>query len=225
VSADAVQNKINDLLWFGETLVAKDVMCHRKCNRAQSAGRLGRIQPELILVGFDQRGDGAVEELIVGLLLSPKAVVIMRLLAQPERSEQRDNSAQPLLEDSDCRNQPLLKTQAQIDLSKLVAGALDVEGVFDDCIDQRLFGGKSPEDGPLSDTGRLGNLLGTHLAAEPFQQRLRRRDECGSALIERQRSGASHQARIVSECSLIKAEIANSLHARKRPDYSASQWS
>jgi hypothetical protein len=104
-----VHDKINDLLWFGETLVAEDVMCHREGNCAQGAGRLDRIQPELILVGFDQRGNGAVEKLVIGQLLCPKAVVIMCLLAQPERSEQRDNSAQPLLEDSDCRNQPLLK--------------------------------------------------------------------------------------------------------------------
>ncbi len=35
------------------------------------------IQPELILVGFDQRCDGIVEQLVIGLLLCPEAVVIM----------------------------------------------------------------------------------------------------------------------------------------------------
>jgi hypothetical protein len=179
-----VQNKINDLLWFGETLVAEDVMCHRKGNCPQGAGRLDRIQPEVILVGLEQRGDRTVEKLIVGLLLGPKAVVIMHPLTQPQRSEQRDNSAQPLLENSDRRNKPLLKAQTQIDVGKLVAGSLDVKGILDDGIDQRLFGGKSPKDRPLRDTRRLGNLPGTHLAAEPFQQWLRGRDERGSALIE-----------------------------------------
>jgi hypothetical protein len=201
-----VQDKINDLLWFGETLVAEDGMRHREGNCAQGAGRLDRIQPELILVGFDQRGDRTVENLIVGLMLCPKAVVIMCLLTQPERSEQRENSAQPLLENSDCRNQPLLEAQGQIDVGKLVACALDVKRVLDYCIDQRLFGRKGSEDGSLRDTRSLGNLPGTHLAAEPLKQWLRGCNERGSALIERQRSGPGHQASIVSERSLNKAQ-------------------
>ena len=180
-------------------------MCHREGNCAQGAGRLDCIQPELILVGFDQRGDGIVEKLVVGLLLCPKTVVIMCLLTQPQRSEQRENSTQPLLEDNDCRNQPLLEAHGQIDMCQLVAGALDVKGVLDNCIDQRLFGRKGSEDRPLRDTRRLGNLPGTHLAAEPLQQWLRGRNERGSALIERQGSGPSHQASIVSERSLNKA--------------------
>ena len=194
-------------------------MGHREGDCAQGAGRLDRIQPELILVGFDQRGDGTVEKLVVGLLLGPKAVVIMCLLTQPKRSEQRKDSAQPILENNDCRNQPLLKAQSQIDLGKLVTGALDAKGVLDNCIDQRLFRRKGSEDRPLRDTRRLGNLLGTHFAAEPLQQWLGGCDERGSALIERQGSSAGHRTSIVSERSLNKA-VGNKVQAFwARADY------
>ena len=127
VPADAVQNKINDLLRFGEPLVTENGMSDGKGDGAQSAGRLHHVQSELILVWLDQQGDGTVEQLIVGLLLGPESVVIMGLATEPQRSEQRDNPPQPLLEDDDCRTQPLLKAQARIDLGELIAGALGVK--------------------------------------------------------------------------------------------------
>jgi len=183
--ANAVQNKINDLLWFGETLVAENGMGDRKSNRTQCAGRLCDIQPELVLVRLDQRGDHLVEELVTGLLLGPEAVVIMRLPPKPQRSEQCDNPAQSLLEDDYRCNEPFLKAQARIDPGELIAGALAVKSILDNGIDQGLFRGKRPEDGPLGDAGSLCDLPGTDLPAESLQQRLRGCNERGSALIER----------------------------------------
>jgi len=179
-------------------------MRDRKGNRPQCAGRLDHVQPELILVWFYQRRDGLVEQLVVGQLLGSEAVAVMRLLTQPQRSEQRDNPPQPLLQDRDRSDQPLLKAQARIDLGKRVTGALAVEGILDDGIDQVLLGGKGPEDGALGDACCFGDLPGAHLAAETFQQRLRRGDERGSTVIEGQRRGTSHRARLVSEHSLNK---------------------
>lgn len=183
--ANAVQNKINDLLRPSQTLVAEHGMSDRKGNGTQSAGRLCDVQPELILVRFDQRCDHIVEELVIGLLLCPEAVVIMRLPPKPQRSEQCDNPAQSLLEDDYRCNEPFLKAQARIDPGELIAGAPAVKGILDNGVDQGLFRGKGPEDGPLSDTGSLRDLPGTDLPAESLQQRLRGCNERGSALIER----------------------------------------
>jgi hypothetical protein len=99
-----MQNKINNLLWSGEALVTENGMADRKGDRSQSAGRLHDVQPELILVRLDQRGDGTVEHLIVGLVLEAEAFVIMSLLPQPQRSEQCDHPPQSLLEDDDRRS-------------------------------------------------------------------------------------------------------------------------
>jgi sugar-phosphatase len=107
-----------------------------------------------------------------------------------------------LLEDLDGDDQPLLEVQAQIDLGELVAGALNVIGIFDDGIDKLLFGGERSKDGALRDTCGLSNLPSADIPPEPFQQRLGGRNERGSALIERHWGGASHVASLVSECSL-----------------------
>jgi mannitol-1-/sugar-/sorbitol-6-phosphatase len=139
--------------------------------------------------------------------------MIMRLLTQLQGPEQRKESPQSLLKNADCRDQSLLETQIKINLSELVAGALDVVGIFDDGIDQILFGGKRPEDGAFGDACRLGNLPRTHLAAEPFQQWLGRRNERGSALIDRQRCCPSHQSSLVSERSLSKRGIIRRCYA------------
>ena len=82
--ADAVQHKINDLLWFSETLVAENGMGDRKGNRTQSAGRLHDLQPELILVRLNQRGDRTVDQLIVGLLFDSEAVMVGCLPTEPQ---------------------------------------------------------------------------------------------------------------------------------------------
>jgi hypothetical protein len=81
VPADAVQNKINDLSWLGEPLVAKDGMGDRKGDGPQSAGRLHRVEPQLILVRLDQRSDCSVDQFGIGLLLRSEAVVIGRIFA------------------------------------------------------------------------------------------------------------------------------------------------
>jgi hypothetical protein len=202
VSADAVQNKINDLLWFGETLVTEYGMRDGEGDGTQSAGCLHHVQSELILVWLDQRGDGSVDQLIVGLLLGTPSVVIMGRATEPQRSEQRDNPPQPLLEDDDCRAQPLLKAQARIDLGELIAGALGIKSILDHRIDQGLFGGKGPKDRALCDTRRLSDLPGADVAPELLQQWLGCRDERCSAFIKWKWRGASHQAILVSEHSL-----------------------
>jgi mannitol-1-/sugar-/sorbitol-6-phosphatase len=199
-----VQNKINDLLWFGETLVAEDGMGDRKGDRTQSAGGLHDVQSQLILVWQHQRADRSVDQLIVGLLFDSEAVVVRCIPMEPQRSEQGESSSQPLLQDGNRCDQPVLNAQAPIDLSQLVAGPVDVEGILDDRIDQGLLGSKGAEDGALSNARRFGNLPGAHLAAESFQQWLGGRDERGSALVEGQRRGTGHCASLVSERSLNK---------------------
>ena len=213
MSADAVKNKINDLLRFGETLVTENGMSDGKGDGTQSAGRLHHVQSELISVWLDQQSDGTVEQLIVGLLLGPESVVIMGLATEPQRSEQRDNPPQPVLKDDDCRTQPLLKAQARIDLGELIAGALGVKSILDHRIDQGLLGGKGSKNRSFGDTCGLSDLPRTHLAAEAFEQWLRSRDQCGSPLIERQGSSTGHHASIVSEHSL------NNQVCRRKPTF------
>ena len=179
-------------------------MGDRKGDRTQSAGRLHDVQPELILVWLDQSGDRTVDQLIVGLLFDSEVVVLGCLPTEAERSEQSKDSSQPLLQNGNRCSQPLVKAQVEIDLRQLVAGPVDVEGILDDGIDQRLLGSEGAEDGALRDARCFGNLPGTHLAAESFQQGLRRRDERGSALVDGQRRGTGHRASLVSERSLNK---------------------
>lgn len=183
--ADAVENKINDLLRFGEPLVTENGVSDGEGDGTQSAGRLHHVQSELIFIWLDQQGDGTVEQLIVGLLLGAKSVVIMGLATEPQRSEQRDNPPQPVLKDDDCRTQPLLKPQPRVDLGQLIAGALGVKSILDHRIDQGFLGGKGSKDRSFGDTCSLSDLPSTHLAAETFEQGLRSGDECGSPLIER----------------------------------------
>lgn len=200
--ADTVQNKINDLLRLGETLVAENRMSDGKGDSPQRAGRLHYVQSELIFVCLDQQRDGTVEQLIVGLLLGAESVVIMSLATEPQRSEQRDNPPQPVLKDDDCRAQPLLKRQPRIDLAELIAGALGVKSILDHRIDQGLLGGKGPKDRALRNTCRLSDLPGADFAPELLQQWLGCCDERCSAFIKWKRRGASHQAILVSEHSL-----------------------
>src|SRR5215207_3986467 len=123
----------------------------------------------MILIWSDQASDGLIDQLIVCLLSCSEAVMVRRILTEPQRSKQRKDPPQPLLQDDDCCNQPFLKTQAAIDLAEFVAGAVDVEGVLDDSIDQRLLSGKGAEDSPLRNACRLGDLPGTNLAPELLQ--------------------------------------------------------
>ena len=198
--ADAVQNKINDLLRLGEPLVTENGVSDGEGDGTQSAGRLHHVQSELIFVWLDQQGDGSVEQLIVGLLLGAESVVIMGLATEPQRSEQRDNPPQPVLKDDDCRTQPLLKAQP----GSIWASSSQVrwvECILDDRVDQGFLGGKGTKDRSFGDTCGLGDLLSTHLAAETFEQWLGCRDERGSPLIEG--NGAARvTASIVSEHSL-----------------------
>jgi mannitol-1-/sugar-/sorbitol-6-phosphatase len=202
VPADAVQNKINNLLRLSQPLVAKDVMAHGKRDGPQHAGNIQRVQPQLILIWFDQRCDGNIEQLILSLLLGPKAVPIRRLLTQSQQPKQRDDPTQPLLEDDNRGNQPLLEGQPKIDFCKLIAGALNVVGILDDCVNQSLLGRKGAEDRTLRDAGSFGNLPRTDVTAKAFQEWLGSRDERSAALIQWQRRGASHAPSLVSECSL-----------------------
>jgi len=121
------------------------------------------------LIRLDQRCDGGIQQLILSLLLGPEAVPIMRLLTQSERPKQRDNFTQPFLQDDNCSNKPLLETQAKVDFSKVLAGALNVVGILDDSIDQILLSRKSPEDCAFGNTGRLRDLPGAHLTTETLK--------------------------------------------------------
>src|SRR4249919_1576175 len=145
-------------------------MGDRKGDGTQSAGSLQDVQSQLILVGLDQRGDRSVDQLIVGLLFDSEAVVVRCIPMEPQRSEQGESSSQPLLQDGNRCDQPLLKAQAPIDLGKLVTGSVDAEGILDDGIDQGLLGSKGAEDGALRDARCFGNLSGAHFPAESFQQ-------------------------------------------------------
>lgn len=136
------------------------------------------------MVGFNQRCNGSVDQLVVRLLLGAEAVMIMRFLPEPKRSEKRKDLPQPFLKDYHRSSQPLLKAQGWINLSQLVAGAPAVECILDDRIDQSLLCGKGSEDRPLRYAGRLRDLPRAHLPSEPFQERLGCSDERGSTLIK-----------------------------------------
>jgi hypothetical protein len=164
-----MQDKINNLLGLDETRVAEHGMRDRKRDGPKRAGRLHHIQSELILVGFNQRCNGTVDQLVVRLLLGAEAVMIMGLLPEPKGSEKRKDLPQPFLKDYHRSSQPLLKAQGWINLSQLVAGALAVEGILDDGIDQGLLCGKGSEDRPLRYAGGLRDLPRAHLTSEPFQ--------------------------------------------------------
>jgi len=103
-----------------------------------------------------------------------------------------------------CKPIDRLEFRVGINQGELVAGALAVECVLDDCIDESLLGREGSKDGAFRDARSLGDLPGTHLAAEPLQQRLGCRDERSTTLIQWQGGGSSHAPSIVSEHSLSK---------------------
>ena len=59
-------------------------------------------------------------------------------------------------------------------------------------VDELVLGRERPEDRPLGDAGRLGDLAGADVAAVALEQRLGRADQRGASVLEGHRGGSGH---------------------------------
>jgi hypothetical protein len=142
---------------------------------------------------LQQAGDAVVEPLVVSMLPGPK-VGLVGPGAEAHRVKQGEHPAQPGLQHPYRSNHPRRQVQGQVDALQFVAGALHVKDVLQHRVDESVLGSESPKDRALGNIGGLGDLSGTHLAAELLQQRLSRGDQRGATFVRRQRSGSGHSS-------------------------------